>query len=161
VYQERAPVQPPRDRVRAVCQRVTRATVAVGGTEHAAIGNGLLVLLGVAREDDTATADRLAAKVARLRVFDDDRGKFDRSVLDVGGSALVVSQFTLIADSRRQRGTRPDFSGAAPKEQAEHLYERFSNELRDLGVPVKTGVFGARMAVELVNDGPVTIILET
>jgi D-tyrosyl-tRNA(Tyr) deacylase len=139
---------------------VTHASVAVAGTEHAAIGHGLVVLLGVARDDDAAAAERLAGKVARLRVFDDERGKFDRSVLDVAGSALVVSQFTLIADSRRQRGTRPDFSGAAPKEQAEHVYERFCDELRDLGVPVKTGVFGARMAVEIVNDGPVTIILE-
>ena len=147
--------------MRAVCQRVTRASVSVGSTTNAAIGTGLVVLLGVAREDDAAAADRMAAKVARLRVFDDKRGKFDRSVLDVGGSALVVSQFTLIVDSRRQRGTRPDFSGAAPKEQAEPLYERFCDELRHHGVPVETGVFGARMAIELVNDGPVTIILET
>ena len=147
--------------MRAVCQRVTRASVAVGGTTHAAIGSGLLVLLGVAREDDGAAADRVAAKVARLRVFDDEHGKFDRSVLDAGGSALVVSQFTLIADSRRQKGTRPDFSAAAPREQAEPLYERFCEALRGHGVPVETGVFGAYMAVELVNDGPVTVIVET
>jgi D-aminoacyl-tRNA deacylase len=144
--------------VRAVCQRVTRAAVAVGGTEHAAIGNGLLVLLGVAREDDAATADRLAAKVARLRVFDDDRGKFDRSVLDVGGSALVVSQFTLIADTRR--GNRPSFADAAQPEQAEPLYLRFCNAMRDEGVRVESGAFGARMTVDLTNDGPVTIVLE-
>jgi D-aminoacyl-tRNA deacylase len=144
--------------VRAVCQRVTRAAVAVGGTEHAAIGNGLLVLLGVAREDDTATADRLAAKVARLRVFDDDRGKFDRSVLDVGGSALVVSQFTLIADTRR--GNRPSFAEAAPPQQAEPLYLRFCDAMRDEGVHVESGAFGARMTVDLTNDGPVTIVLE-
>jgi D-tyrosyl-tRNA(Tyr) deacylase len=144
--------------VRAVCQRVTRASVAVGEAQHAAIGNGLLVLLGVAREDDAATADRLAAKVARLRVFVDDHGKFDRSVLDVGGSALVVSQFTLIADSRK--GTRPDFSRAARAETAEPLYERFCETLRELGVPVQTGVFAARMEVSLANDGPVTVVLD-
>jgi D-tyrosyl-tRNA(Tyr) deacylase len=147
--------------VRAVCQRVARASVAVEGTTHAAIGPGLLVLLGVAREDDAAAADRLAAKVARLRVFDDERGKFDRSVLDVGGSALVVSQFTLIADPKRQRGTRPDFSGAAAREQAEPLYQAFCDALRAHVIPVETGVFGARMQVELVNDGPVTVILDT
>jgi D-tyrosyl-tRNA(Tyr) deacylase len=161
VYQERAPVLRVRQAVKAVCQRVTRACVAVAGTTHAAIGPGLLVLLGVAREDDAAAADRLAAKVARLRVFDDDRGKFDRSVLDVGGSALVVSQFTLIADSKRQRGSRPDFSRAAARDDAERLYERFCEGLRDHGVPIETGVFGAYMAVELVNDGPVTVIVET
>jgi D-tyrosyl-tRNA(Tyr) deacylase len=161
VYQERAPVPQARQAVKAVCQRVTQASVAVGGIRHAAIGPGLLVLLGVAREDDGAAADRIAAKVARLRVFDDERGKFDRSVLDVGGSALVVSQFTLIADTRRQRGTRPDFSGAAPREQAEPLYERFCEALRAHAVPVETGVFGAYMAVELVNDGPVTVTIET
>jgi D-aminoacyl-tRNA deacylase len=144
--------------VRAVCQRVTRAAVAVGGTQHAAIGNGLLVLLGVACEDDAATADRLAAKVARLRVFDDDRGKFDRSVLDVGGSALVVSQFTLIADTRR--GNRPSFAEAAPPGQAEPLYRRFCDAMRNEGVHVESGTFGARMKVDLTNDGPVTIVLE-
>jgi D-aminoacyl-tRNA deacylase len=155
--------------VRAVCQRATRAAVSVGGTERAAIGNGLLVLLGIAREDDAATADRLAAKIARLRVFDDDRGKFDRSVLDVGGSALVVSQFTLIADTtrptgiqgRKRSGNRPSFTNAAPPEQAEALYGRFCEALRAEGMPVETGVFGAYMQVELVNDGPVTIILES
>jgi D-aminoacyl-tRNA deacylase len=146
--------------VRAVCQRVTRASVAVGGTEHAAIGRGLLVLLGVARDDDAAAAERLAAKVARLRIFDDERGKFDRSLLDVGGSALVVSQFTLITDSRRQKGTRPDFSHAARPEVAEPVYERFCDELRALGASVEAGVFGARMQVELVNDGPVTVIID-
>jgi D-tyrosyl-tRNA(Tyr) deacylase len=103
---------------------------------------------------------RLAEKVARLRIFENEEGRFDRSLLDVGGDALVVSQFTLLADSRRQRGTRPDFSQAAPKEQAEPLYERFCDELRALGVPVETGVFGAYMEVEIVNDGPVTIVLE-
>jgi D-aminoacyl-tRNA deacylase len=118
------------------------------------------VLLGVARGDTPEDTERLAGKVARLRIFENDEGKFDRSLLDTGGAALVVSQFTLIADSRRQKGTRPDFSGAAPKEEAEPVYETFCQALRDLGIHVETGVFGARMAVELVNDGPVTVILE-
>jgi D-tyrosyl-tRNA(Tyr) deacylase len=114
----------------------------------------------VADGDTDVNAERLAGKIARLRIFEDESGKFDRSLLDTGGAALVVSQFTLIADSKRQKGTRPDFSGAARKEQAEPLYEHFCRALRDLGVHVETGVFGARMAVELVNDGPVTVILE-
>ena len=147
--------------MRVVVQRVASARVRVGETVAGEIGRGLCVLLGVARGDATTDAERLAAKIARLRVFENDEGKFDRSLLDVGGAALVVSQFTLIADSKRQKGTRPDFSAAAPKEQAEPIYERFCRALRDLGVPVATGVFGARMSVELVNDGPVTIILET
>ena len=107
------------------------------------------------------TPTGLAGKVARLRIFENDEGRFDRSALDAGGAALVVSQFTLIADSKHQKGTRPDFSAAARPEVAEPLYEHFCAALRELGVPVQTGVFGARMAVELVNDGPVTIILET
>jgi D-tyrosyl-tRNA(Tyr) deacylase len=146
--------------MRAVCQRVTRAHVAVAAETVGAIERGLLVLLGVARGDDEASAERLAGKVARLRIFEDDDGKFARSVLDIGGAALVVSQFTLIADSRGQKGTRPDFSQAAPREQAEPLYEAFCEALRELGVLVETGVFGARMALELVNEGPVTIVLE-
>jgi D-aminoacyl-tRNA deacylase len=125
-----------------------------------AIGAGLVVLLGVAAEDTAAEADRLAGKVARLRVFEDEAGKFDRSLLAAGGEALVVSQFTLIADSRRQKGTRPDFSRAARPHVAEPLYERFCQALHDLGIPVQTGVFRARMQVELVNDGPVTVILD-
>jgi D-tyrosyl-tRNA(Tyr) deacylase len=144
--------------LRAVCQRVTRASVAVDGTQHATIGRGLLVLLGVARSDDGDAADRLAKKVARLRVFEDERGKFDRSLVDVGGAALVVSQFTLIADTRK--GNRPSFVDAAPPELAEPCYARFCDALRELGVPVETGVFRARMDVELVNDGPVTIVVE-
>jgi D-aminoacyl-tRNA deacylase len=124
------------------------------------IGPGLSVLLGVARGDGAEDAVRLAGKVARLRIFENDEGKFDRSLLDTGGAALVVSQFTLLADSKLQKGTRPDFSGAAPKEVAEPLYERFCDALRALGVQTETGVFGARMALELVNDGPVTIVLD-
>jgi D-tyrosyl-tRNA(Tyr) deacylase len=140
--------------MRAVVQRVSRARVTPGGE----IGPGLCILLGVARGDGEEEAGRLAGKVARLRIFPDDDGRFDRSVLDVGGSALVVSQFTLIADTAK--GNRPSFAGAAPPEQAEPLYERFASELRALGVPVETGVFGVRMEVELVNEGPVTIVLD-
>jgi D-aminoacyl-tRNA deacylase len=145
--------------MKAVVQRVAEARVRVGEEVAGEIGAGVCVLLGVARGDDAAGAQRLAAKVARLRMFEDEESRFDRSVLDVGGEALVVSQFTLIADS--QKGTRPDFSKAAPRGEAEPLYEAFCSALRDLGVTVETGVFGERMAVELVNDGPVTIVLET
>jgi D-tyrosyl-tRNA(Tyr) deacylase len=147
--------------VRAVMQRVTSASVTIDGRIVGSCGPGLLVLLGVADGDGPAEADRLACKVARLRLFENADGRFDRSVLDAGGEVLVVSQVTLIADSRRQKGTRPDFSGAARPEVAEPLYERFCRALRDLGVPVETGIFGARMQVELVNDGPVTVILDT
>jgi D-tyrosyl-tRNA(Tyr) deacylase len=147
--------------VRAVVQRVSRARVVIGQETAAAIGAGLCVLLGVAQDDTAGEAERLAGKVARLRIFEDEAGRFDRSLLDVGGEALVVSQFTLIADSRRQRGTRPDFSKAAPRSEAEPLYEAFCVALRELGVPVETGVFGARMQLELVNEGPVTIVLDS
>ena len=146
--------------MRAVVQRVSSASVRVDEATVGACGRGLLVLIGAGHDDTTETAVRLAAKIARLRIFPDEAGRFDRSLLDVGGDALVVSQFTLLADSRRQRGTRPDFSQAAPKEQAEPLYQRFCDELRALGVPVETGVFAAHMEVELVNDGPVTIVLD-
>jgi D-tyrosyl-tRNA(Tyr) deacylase len=122
------------------------------------IGAGLCVLLGVGDGDDDADVERLAGKVARLRIFENDEGKFDRSVLDVGGAALVVSQFTLIADT--EKGNRPSFAHAAGPEQAEPLYERFCDALRELGVPVQTGSFGARMRLEIVNEGPVTIILD-
>ena len=144
--------------MRAVVQRVARARLVIGQETTAAIGRGLCVLLGVAQEDTPAGADRLAAKVAQLRIFEDDSGKFDRSLLDVRGEALVVSQFTLIADTAK--GNRPSFSAAARPEQAEPLYERFCDALRDLDVPVQTGRFGARMEVELVNDGPVTIVMD-
>jgi len=134
-------------------QRVSRASSTPGGR----IGPGVCVLLGIAEGDDAAAVERLAEKVARLRIFENEEGKFDRSLLDTGGSALVVSQFTLIADTAK--GNRPSFSGAAPPEVAEPLYERFAEVLRGLGVRVETGVFGARMAVELENVGPVTIVL--
>jgi D-tyrosyl-tRNA(Tyr) deacylase len=137
-----------------VLQRVTRAT----STPGASIGQGLCILLGIAVGDRPMDAERLARKVANLRVFEDADGRFDRSLLDTGGEALVVSQFTLLADT--VRGNRPSFSAAAAPEIAEPLYEQFVAELRGLGIAVATGVFGARMAVELVNDGPVTIILE-
>jgi D-tyrosyl-tRNA(Tyr) deacylase len=147
-------------RMRAVVQRVSSASVRVEGETVGACGRGLLVLVGVGHEDTSETAARLAAKIARLRIFENEEGRFDRSILDIGGEALVVSQFTLLADARRQKGTRPDFSQPAPKEQAEPLYERFCEELRALGVPVATGSFGAYMEVEIVNDGPVTIVLD-
>src|SRR3989440_9141113 len=144
--------------MRAVCQRVSRARVIVAETVRAEIGTGLLVLLGVARGDDAAAAERLGTKIARLRIFEDERGRFDRSLLDVGGSALVVSQFTLIADTRK--GNRPSFALAAPPEEAQPLYEAFCAALADTGADVEQGVFGARMAVSLVNDCPVTILLD-
>ena len=140
--------------MRALVQRVARAGVRPGGS----IGPGLLALVGVAAGDGAAEAERLAGRVARLRVFEGEDGKFARSLLDTGGAALVVSQFTLLADTAR--GNRPSFSAAARPEEAEPVYERFCAALRELGVPVETGVFGARMEVELVNDGPVTILLE-
>jgi D-aminoacyl-tRNA deacylase len=139
--------------MRAVVQRVSRASCSPGGS----IGPGLCVLLGIAEDDDEAAASRLAEKIARLRIFENDEGKFDRSLLEIGGGALVVSQFTLLADTAK--GNRPSFSSAARPEVAEPLYERFAQALRELGVEVETGVFGARMSLELVNDGPVTIVL--
>jgi len=144
--------------MRAVCQRVTEARVRVGGALVGEIGPGLCVLLGVARGDGEEAAGRLAAKIARLRIFADEAGRFDRSLVDTAGGALVVSQFTLLADTAK--GNRPSFTDAAAPEEAEALYERFCADLRALGVPVAQGVFGAKMAVELVNDGPVTIILD-
>jgi D-tyrosyl-tRNA(Tyr) deacylase len=145
--------------VRAVVQRVTEAQVSVAGAAKARCGRGFLVLLGVAAGDGELQAERLAARVARLRVFEDGQGRFQRSLLDVGGQALVVSQFTLLGDTAR--GNRPSFTGAAPPGLAEPLYERFCDALSAEGVTVATGVFGARMDVALVNDGPVTIVLDT
>jgi D-aminoacyl-tRNA deacylase len=144
--------------MKAVLQRVSVARVRVKEGLAGEIGPGLCVLIGVARRDGPDQASRLAEKVARLRVFEGEDGRFDRSLLDVGGDALVVSQFTLLAASRK--GARPDLSEAAGPEEALPLYERFCEALRDLGVPVATGVFGARMQLELVNDGPVTLILD-
>jgi D-tyrosyl-tRNA(Tyr) deacylase len=133
--------------------------VSVDGETVGEIGAGLVVLLGVGSGDDDAQATRLADKVARLRVFDGEQGRMDRSLLDTGGSALCVSQFTLYGDTRR--GLRPSFTGAAEPAAGERLYERFCDELQDRGVPVAKGVFGAHMSVELVNEGPVTLLLET
>jgi D-aminoacyl-tRNA deacylase len=144
--------------VRAVCQRVSRAEVRVDGAVRGRIGPGLCVLVGVAREDGEEQAVRLAGKVARLRIFADADGRLHRSLLDTGGGALVVSQFTLLADTAK--GNRPSFTAAAAPDEAERLYERVVAELRTLGVPVETGDFGASMEVELVNDGPVTIVLD-
>jgi D-tyrosyl-tRNA(Tyr) deacylase len=143
--------------MRAVCQRVSEARVRIDGGVVGEIAVGLCILLGVARDDLDADAGRLAAKIARLRIFPDEQGRFDRSIVDVGGAALVVSQFTLLADTAK--GNRPSFTAAAPPETAEPLYERFCEVLQELGVPVERGVFAASMAVELVNDGPVTIVL--
>ena len=140
--------------MRAVVQRVSRASSTPGGS----IGPGLCVLVGIGEDDDEAAAARIADRIARLRIFENEEGKFDRSLLDTGGEALVVSQFTLLADTTK--GNRPSFSGAARPEVAQPLYERVVQAFRDLGVRVETGVFGARMSVELANDGPVTIVLE-
>ena len=143
--------------MRIVVQRVTRASVTVDGEVIGAIAPGLLVLLGIATADTPEDVDRLAGKVARLRIFEASDGKFDRSVLDVGGEILVVSQFTLLADTAK--GNRPGFSDAARPEVAKPLVERFCAALSGHGISVATGAFGARMSVELVNDGPVTIVL--
>ena len=144
--------------MRAVAQRVSSASVNVDGAIRGTCGRGLVVLLGIARGDDADGADRLASKIARLRVFEDESGRLDRSLADVGGEALVVSQFTLVADTRK--GTRPSFSAAAPAAEAEPVVERFCAALEGEGVAIARGVFGARMEVSLVNDGPVTIILD-
>lgn len=145
--------------MRAVVQRVSSAAVDVGATRVGAIGPGLLVLLGVGVGDDEEAARRLAQKVASLRIFPDEEGKMSRSVLETGGSILVVSQFTLYGDCRK--GRRPNFTRAAPPEPAEALYRSFIAALREEGVPVAEGSFGAMMAVSLVNDGPVTLLLDT
>jgi D-aminoacyl-tRNA deacylase len=145
--------------VRALLQRTTGARVRVGNELVGEIEGGLVVLLGVGPDDDEPTADALARRVTELRIFDDDAGHTNLSLIDVGGAVLVVSQFTLYADTRR--GRRPGFTGAAPPDLAERLYLRFAGALRVLGVTVATGRFGAVMAVELVNDGPFTIWLDT
>jgi len=144
--------------VRALLQRVARADVRVDGQLVGEIGNGLLILICAMAGDSEAEAVRLAAKVAKLRIFKDDQGKMNRSVRDIGGSALVVSQFTLAADLR---GNRPGFSTAAPPDQGERLYRHFSTSLAAEGVPVANGRFGADMTVSLTNDGPVTIWIDT
>jgi D-tyrosyl-tRNA(Tyr) deacylase len=145
--------------MRAVVQRVSQASVTVGDEVVGAIGQGLLILLGIGVGDSEAEARLLAEKTANLRIFADEEGRFNRSLLDVGGEALVVSQFTLYADTRR--GRRPSFSDAAPPEIAAPLVDIFADELRRLGVAVSTGRFGAMMRVALVNDGPVTILLDS
>lgn len=145
--------------MKVVLQRVSRASVTVDGETVAVIGRGLLLLVGVAEGDSDADARRLALKCAELRIFPDGEGRFNLSVLDAGGEALVVSQFTLLADTRR--GRRPSFAQAAPPEAAEPLVEAFVQALREAGAAAQTGRFGAKMAVELVNDGPVTIVLDT
>ncbi|HET7830359.1 MAG TPA: D-aminoacyl-tRNA deacylase [Candidatus Limnocylindrales bacterium] len=145
--------------MRALLQRVSRASVAVGGREIAAIGPGLLVLLGVGHGDDEATADVLARRIGELRIFEDEDGRTNRSLLDVGGACLLVSQFTLYADT--SRGRRPGFTAAAPPDEARALWLRVADGIRAQGVEVGLGEFGAEMEVELVNDGPFTIWLDT
>ncbi|MGE5178913.1 MAG: D-aminoacyl-tRNA deacylase [Bacteroidota bacterium] len=144
--------------MRALLQRVSRAAVRVGGEEVARIGPGLLVLLGVAAVDPEGTAERLADRCATLRIFEDEGGRMNRSVIDVAGEALVVSQFTLVADV--SRGRRPGFDPAAPPAAAEAAYGRFCAALEGAGVPVRRGRFGATMSVDLVNEGPATFLLE-
>ena len=145
--------------MRILLQRVSRAKVSVAGEAERSVGKGLLARVGVGPDDDEAVARRLAEKTATLRVFEDDAGRFDRSLLDVGGDALVVSQFTLYGDATK--GRRPDFTGAARPEKAEPLVRAYAEALAGRGVPVKTGTFGAHMDVELVNDGPVTLWLDS
>lgn len=145
--------------MRAVIQRVGRASVAVEGRVTGEIGTGLLILLGVGRGDNLAATTYLAEKIVNLRIFPDEAGKMNLSLLDAGGAALVVSQFTLYADTRG--GRRPSYIEAAPPEEANRLYEEFVRAMRALGVRVETGVFQAHMQVELVNDGPVTILLDS
>lgn len=144
--------------MRALLQRVSEAQVRVDGEVIGQCGPGLMILVCAMQGDTDANAETLAAKVSKCRIFQDDKGKMNRSVLDIGGSALVVSQFTLAADTRS--GNRPGFSTAAPPAEGERLYEHFTDTLRGLGLPVETGRFGADMKVSLVNDGPVTIWLE-
>ena len=145
--------------MRVVVQRVSRAQVTVDGRVTGQIAVGLMILVGVGREDTSAVAASMAEKVANLRIFEDEQGKMNKSLLDAKGSALVVSQFTLYGDARGQR--RPSFLAAAPPDKAVALYEEFSAALRKLGITVATGVFQTTMSVELVNEGPVTILLDS
>ena len=145
--------------MRALVQRVRLAKVTIAGEVISEIGHGLLVLLGVAKTDTPADSDYLAGKVARLRIFSDEHGKMNRSVTDIAGEVLVVSQFTLYGDTRR--GNRPGFDQAALPEEAQAFYQRFKETLESFSVPVKTGVFGADMLITLENDGPVTLMLES
>jgi D-tyrosyl-tRNA(Tyr) deacylase len=145
--------------MRVVLQRVSRARVTVDSRITGEIGAGLMILLGVGKEDTSSTAASMAEKIANLRIFEDEQGKMNRSLLDVKGAALVVSQFTLYGDARGQR--RPSFMAAAPPEKAVALYEEFTAALRGLGITVATGIFQAMMSVELVNEGPVTILLDS
>jgi D-tyrosyl-tRNA(Tyr) deacylase len=145
--------------VRAVIQRVARGEVRVEGVVEGRVARGYVVLLGVAAGDDDGDAARMVRKIAGLRVFEDDAGRMNRDVRDVGGGILLVSQFTLLADCRK--GRRPSFTDAAPPEEADRLYRLVAEGLRAEGIPVETGVFAARMAVELVNEGPVTILLDS
>ena len=145
--------------MRAVVQRVSEAGVTVAGRDVAGIGPGLMVLLGVSREDGEAEAQFIAGKIAGLRIFDDEEGLLNRSVLDCGGAVLLVSQFTLYGDCRK--GRRPSFTRAAAPEEAERLYELVAEELRRRGLSVQTGLFGEAMSVALVNDGPVTLLLDS
>jgi len=144
--------------MRVILQRVNRGSVTVDGQTIAEIGRGLVVLLGIGPEDGEEQINYLVKKIANLRIFEDEQGKINRSVLDVGGAVIVVSQFTLYADTRK--GRRPSFTDAAPPDIANPLVDRFAEKLADLGVPTQTGDFGAHMQVSLINDGPVTIILE-
>ena len=145
--------------MRALLQRVSEAQVRVNGAEIGACGRGLMILVCAVQGDTDEDATRLALKISKLRIFTDDGGKMNRSVLDIAGEALVVSQFTLAADT--SRGNRPGFSAAAPPEEGKALYEKFARNLAELGVPVATGEFGADMKVSLINDGPVTIFMES
>ena len=145
--------------MRALLQRVSEAQVRVNGAEIGACGRGLMILVCAMQGDTAEDATRLALKISKLRIFTDDGGKMNRSVLDIAGEALVVSQFTLAADT--SRGNRPGFSAAAPPEEGKALYEKFARNLAELGVPVATGEFGADMKVSLINEGPVTIFIES
>lgn len=145
--------------MRAVIQRVSKASVTIEGKEYSRIGNGLLVLVGVEKDDTAEDAEALARRVVELRIFEDDAGKMNRSIAETGGQILAVSQFTLLGDCRR--GRRPSFDPAAPPELARALYQRFVNEIDASGIPVATGVFQAMMDVELTNQGPVTFILDS